>query len=239
MLDDDDILPPRALAKHADALLRSRAASFSYGRFLRFKGSRPALSFGQPGRRVRPSSRSAPARVKLMENCFLTNPTWAVRREAQAKAGLYDRRLAYSQDYEMVLRYAKENEGVFIDDHLLYQRKHESLRGPRSEQARVTDTIEKWIKYDRLIFEEIDRSWDIADFRPFDQSASPHGMRRIAISSKGGDPFSAQSLRRRNAGLGGISACARQARPPTRLEYPIAAGLLGCRYGNRRSAQRR
>jgi hypothetical protein len=37
--------------------------------------------------------------IKLMENCFLINPTWAVRREAQAKAGLYDRRLAYSQDY--------------------------------------------------------------------------------------------------------------------------------------------
>jgi hypothetical protein len=168
--------------------------------------------------------------VKLMENCFLTNPTWAVRRDAQAKAGLYDRRLAYSQDYDMVLRYAKENEGVFVDDHLLYQRKHESLRGPQSEQALVTDTIEKWIKYDRLIFEEIDRSWDLADFRPFDQGASPHGGDASPLIQK------AVILFQRKVYGGAMRALedyrlVLATRPPTRLEYPIAAGLLGCRYG--------
>lgn len=43
VLDDDDILPPWAIAKHAEALTQSAVANFSYGRFLRFKGSKPPL----------------------------------------------------------------------------------------------------------------------------------------------------------------------------------------------------
>jgi glycosyltransferase involved in cell wall biosynthesis len=99
VLDDDDILPPWAIAKHAEALTRSAAANFSYGRFLRFKGSKPPLPLDMPEEEFVPLRDPRRLVIKLMENCFLTNPTWAVRREAQAKAGLYDRRLAYSQDY--------------------------------------------------------------------------------------------------------------------------------------------
>jgi glycosyltransferase involved in cell wall biosynthesis len=230
VLDDDDILPPWAIAKHADALSRSRAATFSYGRFLRFKGLRPPLPSDRLEEEFVPLRDPRRLVVKLMENCFLTNPTWAVRRDAQAKAGLYDRRLAYSQDYDMVLRYAKVNEGVFIDNHLLYQRKHESLRGPQSEQALVTDTIEKWIKYDRFIFEEIDRSWDLADFRPFGRDTSQPGGDASPFLQK------AVILFQRKVYGGALRALedyrhVLATRPPTRLEYPIAAGLLGCRYG--------
>jgi hypothetical protein len=62
--------------------------------------------------------------VKLMENCFLPNPAWAVRREAQMRVGPYDESMYYSHDYDMILRLARTNEGVFIDDPVLYQRKH-------------------------------------------------------------------------------------------------------------------
>ncbi|MBV9404763.1 MAG: glycosyltransferase [Acidobacteriaceae bacterium] len=230
VLDDDDILPAHAIAKHAEALAGSPNANFSYGRFLRFKGPKLPMASDVLEEEFVPTRDPRRLVVKLMENCFLTNPTWAVRRAAQMKAGLYDRRLAYSQDYDMVLRYAKENEGIFVDAHVLYQRKHVSLRGPRSEQALVADTVEKWVKYDRLIFEEIDRGWDLAEFRPFDQNAPPD----MADAS----PFlqKAVILFQRKVYGGAMRALrayrsALETRPPARLDYPIAAGLLGCRYG--------
>ena len=84
----------------------------------------------------------------------------------------------------MVLRYARENEGVFVNDCVLFQRKHESLRGPPSEQARATDTIDKWIKYDTLIFEEIDRKWNLDEFRPFRAGAAPPRDETIPLAAE-------------------------------------------------------
>jgi hypothetical protein len=41
-----------------------------------------------------------------------------------------DESMYYSHDYDMILRLARTNEGVFIDDPVLYQRKHLSYRRP-------------------------------------------------------------------------------------------------------------
>ncbi len=230
VLDDDDILPPWAIARHAEALMRSPGASFSYGRFVRFKGQNPPSPSDMLEEEFVPIRDPRRLVIKLMESCFLTNPTWAVRRDAQMKVGLYDQRLQYSQDYDMVLKYAKEGEGVFVDDCVLYQRKHESLRGPRPEQALATDTIDKWIKYDALIFEEIDRNWDLADFRPFPMNASPKPDEPSPWLQKAVILFQHKVY---DGAMRALDEYRRvlERRSPVRLEYPIAAGLLGCRYG--------
>jgi hypothetical protein len=165
-----------------------------------------------------------------MENCFLPNPTWAVRRTAQLRAGPYDVSMYHSQDYDMVLRLSRANEGAFVDDTVLFQRKHKSHRGPIAERTYTTDSVDQWIKYDALLFKKIDREWELTDFRPFQTKASAASDDALALLQKGVILF------QRKVYDGAIHALAAYrgnlgSRLPSAEELRIAAGLLGCRYG--------
>jgi glycosyltransferase involved in cell wall biosynthesis len=230
VLDDDDFFPPWALAKHAAALERNPAADFSYGRFVRFRGTKPPPLSETQDMEVVPTRDPRRLVVKLMENCFLPNPSWAVRRSAQLRVGPYKKSLYYNPDYDMILRLARKNEGAFIDKVVLFQRKHLGHRGPMSEQSYIVDTVDKWIKYDADLFREIDREWDIAEFFPFSDELHSEDSEGLALLQKGIILFqrkvydgAAHSLAQYRMNI--------STRSPTRNELRIAAGLLGCRYG--------
>jgi glycosyltransferase involved in cell wall biosynthesis len=231
VLDDDDLFPPWTVAKHAEALERNAAADFSFGRFVRFRGDRPPSSSNLWDEEFVPTHDPRRLVVKLMENCFLPNPAWAVRRQAQMRVGPYDESMYYSHDYDMILRLARKNEGVFIDDDpVLYQRKHLGQRGPSAEETFKLDTVGKWVKYDSLLFARLDREWSLSDFRPFpDERPSLH-QQALALLQKGVILF------QRKVYDGAIRALTEyrrdlRDRPPDPVELKIATGLLGCRYG--------
>ena len=231
VLDDDDLFPPWTVAKHAAALERNAAADFSFGRFVRFRGDRPPSSSNLCDEELVPTHDPRRLVVKLMENCFLPNPAWAVRRQAQMRVGPYDESMYYSHDYDMILRLARKNEGVFIDDDpVLYQRKHLGQRGPSAEETFKLDTVGKWVKYDSLLFARLDREWSLSDFRPFpDERPSLH-QQALALLQKGVILF------QRKVYDGAIRALTEyrrdlRDRSPDPVELKIATGLLGCRYG--------
>jgi GT2 family glycosyltransferase len=229
VLDDDDVFPSWAVTKHAEALERNPTADFSYGRFARFHGKSLPPAPELWDKEFVPTEDPRRLVVKLMENCFLPNPAWAVRREAQVRVGLYNEYLNYSQDYDMILRLARANDGALVNDIVLYQRKHESHRGPASERTYALDTLEKWIEYDALIFDKLDQNWELSDFRPFHDEAHPPDEAAALIQK--GVIFFQRKLYDRAAHA--LAAYRRRldTRPPTRIELRIAAGLLGCRYG--------
>jgi hypothetical protein len=136
----------------------------------------------------------------------------------------------YSHDYDMILRLARKNEGVFIDDAVLYQRKHLGYRGPSAEETFKVDTVGKWMKYDALLFEKLDREWSLSDFRPFhDERGSLH-QQALALLQKGIILF------QRKVYDGAIRALTEyrrdlHGRSPDPVDLTIATGLLGCRYG--------
>jgi hypothetical protein len=229
-LDDDDLFPPWTVAKHAEALERNNAADFSFGRFVRFRGDRPPSPSDLWDEEFVPTRDPRRLVVKLMENCFLPNPAWAVRREAQMRAGPYDESMYYSHDYDMILRLARTNEGVFIDDPVLYQRKHLGYRGPSAEETFKLDTVGKWVKYDALLFKKLDREWSLSDFRPFLDERPSTRQEGLALLQK------AVILFQRKVYDGAIRALAEyrrdlRDRSPDPVELRIATGLLGCRYG--------
>ena len=231
VLDDDDLFPPWTVAKHAEALERNAAADFSFGRFVRFRGDRPPSSSNLWDEEFVPTHDPRRLVVKLMENCFLPNPAWAVRRQAQMRVGPYDESMYYSHDYDMILRLARKNEGVFIDvAPVLYQRKHLGQRGPSAEETFKLDTVGKWVKYDSLLFARLDREWSLSDFRPFpDERPSLH-QQALALLQKGVILF------QRKVYDGAIRALTEyrrdlRDRSPDPVELKIATGLLGCRYG--------
>ena len=229
-MDDDDVFPSWAVMKHAEALGRNPTADFSYGRFVRFHGKTLPPAPELWDEEFVPTEDPRRLVVKLMENCFLPNPAWAVRREAQVRVGPYDEHLNYSQDYDMILRLARVNDGVPVNDIVLYQRKHELHRGPTSERTYALDTLEKWIVYDALIFERLDRTWELNDFRPFSRRAHPPSDEASALIQKGVIFFQRKVYDRAAHALAAYRRHL-DARAPTRIELRIAAGLFGCRYG--------
>jgi glycosyltransferase involved in cell wall biosynthesis len=230
VLDDDDLFPPWTVAKHAEALERNPDADFSFGRFVRFSGHRPPSPSDLWDEEFVPTHDPRRLVVKLMENCFLPNPAWAVRREAQMRVGPYDESMYYSHDYDMILRLARRNEGVFIDDPVLYQRKHLGYRGPSAEETFKLDTVGKWVKYDSLLFKKLDREWSLSDFRPFlDENPSMH-QEALALLQKGVILFQRKVY---DGAIRALTEYGRELREcsPNPVELKIATGLLGCRYG--------
>ena len=230
VLDDDVLFPPWTLAKHAEALERNPDADFSFGRFVRFSGHRPPSPSDLWDEEFVPTRDPRRLVVKLMENCFLPNPAWAVRREAQMRVGPYDESMYYSHDYDMILRLARKNDGVFIDEPVLYQRKHLGYRGPSVEETFKLDTVGKWMKYDAILFKKLDREWSLSDFQPFHHEGRPLHQQALALLQKGVILF------QRKVYHGAICALAEYGRElrdhsPSPVELKIATGLLGCRYG--------
>ena len=229
VLDDDDLFPTSALANHAEALEKNPGAAFSYGRYLRFKG------LGQPSTADLDDQELVPRHdprrlvIKLMENDFLPNPTWAVRKQAILEAGPYDERLYRSQDFDMILRLARRNEGIFINYIVCFQKIHASLRGPSWDQSFGFSVIDKWIKYDQLIFETIDQQWSLSDFRPMQEKIDPSLDDRLLFLQKGVVLFIRKLYSQAVHSLGEQTRLAHQ--PPTAMELKIATGLFGCRYG--------
>jgi glycosyltransferase involved in cell wall biosynthesis len=230
VLDDDDLFPPWTLAKHAEALERNRAADFSFGRFVRFYGDKLPAPSDLWDKEFVPTRDPRRLVVKLMENSFLPNPAWAVRREAQMRVGPYDESNYYGHDYDMILRLARTNEGVFIDDPVLYQRKHLSSRGPSAEQTFILDTVDKWVKYDALLFNKLDREWSLSDFRPFRDEGPSERQEALALLQKGVILFQRKVYDGATRALSDYRRHLRD-RSPDLVELRIATGLLGCRYG--------
>jgi len=229
VLDDDDILPPWALARHAEALSRNPAADFSYGRYVRFCGGSPPSPSDLRDDEPVPTGDPRRLAVKLMEKCFLPHPAWAVRRQAQLSAGPYDESLYRSQDYNMILRLARGNDGAFVDERVLYQRKHAAMRGPAADRIYTDHSIDKWVKYDAIFFRSLERDWRLRDFRPFAEETHEHD-RALALLQKGIILFQRKVYDgARRALLEYRTALDR--RPPSSSERMIAAGLMGCHHG--------
>jgi glycosyltransferase involved in cell wall biosynthesis len=232
VLDDDDVFPPTAIAAHAKGLNENPAATFTYGKYTSFEGMAaptPETPMTQHDYPLRDPRRLL---VKLMEHCFLTNPSWAVRREAQEEAGPYNVALYRSQDFDMILRLARANPGAFVDETVFWQRTHSDWRGPLADRTFGVHTMGKWAKYNRIIFEGIDQTWQLSDFAPFDSGTAVDPeletslawlQRGVAMFVRKHYPGAENALREFRTVLG--------ARRPSGLEVKIASELLASDMG--------
>jgi hypothetical protein len=142
---------------------------------------------------------------------------------------LYNERLKRSQDYDMILL-ARQNEGAFIDAIVVFQRKHESYRGPVSERALTVHSIEAWVKYDAMLFEAIDREWSLSDFRPFPKRAPLDASNVSPSLQKGVILFQRKVYDGARRALNDYRR-ELDSRFPSAIEQKISWGLLGCCHG--------
>ena len=229
VLDDDDLLPPDALAAHVAALEAQPEAGFAWGRFARFSGrgeDAPASTDIEPV----PEPGAKRLLVQLMQCCFLPNPTWMVRREVQLAAGPYRTDLPRGQDYAMILRIARAAPGVFAGGVTLYQRKHEAARRTARGTVVAKDTVAGWIDAERAIFAEIEAEWSDADFRPFDDLPPGPEADRLAVLQRAVILFMRKLHAPAQRHFARYAAMLAGAEPGAR-ELAVAGDLLGARYG--------
>jgi len=229
VLDDDDLLPPGALDAHVAALEAQPEAGFAYGRFVRFSG--PGETAGESTDfEPLPTPDEKRLLVQLMQVCFLPNPAWMVRRAVQLAAGPYDTGLPRGQDYDMILRIAREAPGAYADAVTLYQRTHVSVRQTSRGAVVAKDTVAGWIDAERAIFDRIDASWDDAEFRPFDDLVAGDEAERLAVLQRAVILFMRKLHERADHHFARYAAMLGNAEPTAR-ELAVAGDLLGARYG--------
>lgn len=227
VLDDDDLLPPSAIADHRRALNSDSEAGFSYGRYSRF---RPGEAAGE-STDLEPFDPDDSRRlfIQLIEHDFLPNPSWLVRRSAMDRVGPYSVELKRSQDFEMILRLSRAFRGVATPAVVLHQREHEAARGHGGERQQTTHTIDLWVKYDALMMKMIDQSSSDEDYRPFEDEPAPTAtlalQRGVSNFQRNNFEAALQHLARYASQTGG-----REAGP---LDAAIGARLLAASHGLR------
>lgn len=150
--DDDDLILPAACQLLAGALEADPALDFVAGRFVDFERQ----SVGEPVKFSNPGYEplSAPDEIfpDLLEGCHVFQPGLMVRRAVYETVGPFDTTRMRSQDYEMLLRIARNHNGKLLNELVFHHRVHSGLRGSADQQFNWNQANAVWIAHNREIF---------------------------------------------------------------------------------------
>ncbi len=166
--DDDDILLPEACALLAGTLEADPMLEFCAGRHLDFTHypDGGAKHLRPPGyMRASPSERIF---ADLLEGCHIFQPGLMVRREVYEAVGPFRKDLVRSQDYEMLLRIARRQKGLQLDQVTFWHRDHDGVRGQAGQHFSAVSNADRWAEYNALIFRAL--LDDLADHELFARS---------------------------------------------------------------------
>jgi len=160
-LDSDDVFFPDALASLVAALEREPAVEVAWasGRLMDREGR------DQP--RTRGSSEHYPGemlRSLLYDDCT-TSPAMLTRKSCFARVGPYDEGLAFSEDWDMALRLAREFRFRYVDQIVVRIREHDDSITGRYSPRRTEFLSTRTAPLDKL-FRDPQLPADIAAMKP-------------------------------------------------------------------------
>lgn len=187
IVDDDDVLLPTACHALAGPLEQDLALGFCAGRHLDFITDPKSgqKEFRNPGY-MRDSS---PESIfpDLLAGCHIFQPGMMVRRTVYENIGPFREDLMRSQDYEMLLRIARNYRGIQLDNVVFWHREHEGKRGQKGNQFSAAQNADRWAEYNRQIFSDL--LAELEDNELFAQSeweaAAPDLRPRLAQIARG------------------------------------------------------
>jgi len=150
LFDDDDVALPTAIASRvaimdatpdAEVVLSKHywGASGSDGRIeVREKATWPSID-------------SSDLLFTLMRGCFTSLQGALVRTECYRRIGPFREELLRSQDYEMLLRLARNCKVVLLDRPTFVVRRHDGERGPAPIRHSEAAKEQHWARYDAMI----------------------------------------------------------------------------------------
>jgi hypothetical protein len=89
-----------------------------------------------------------------------------VRRTVYDRVGPFREELTRSQDFEMLLRVARANRGVQLDEIVYHHREHAGERGSARERFSARQANAKWIHFHRVIMEPLVADLSDAEILP-------------------------------------------------------------------------
>jgi glycosyltransferase involved in cell wall biosynthesis len=162
--DDDDIADADGLEKLINCLGDHSDAQVILGGYEIFFDTPTGRQYEAPAYKKR--SNESNYSVAFMEGMFTLQFAMLVKKAVYDAVGTFNERLVRSQDYEMTLRIMRRFPAIETDEIIFYQRQHAGQRGSGTENFSSGQSEEKWLKYDRHIFEEICSDYDLLEFRP-------------------------------------------------------------------------
>jgi len=185
IVDDDDIVLPHALETMTDLIARNPEAGFSYGCYERFSTNEKT---GQTKIMDCGHWQDLPTDmffIATMRDMFVHHPGLLVRKTAYKSVGPFQMDLPRSEDYEMLVRLARQFPGVGTREIVFRQRQHDGLRtgGLRADQR-----TENWQQEQKLLFRRIHKDSSLADFLPRNTTRSTilsRSEQRQALISRG------------------------------------------------------
>jgi glycosyltransferase involved in cell wall biosynthesis len=224
VMDDDDIVPPTALAALLKPLMDDERAAFSYGEMVKFRESEDG-SMIEGDHSVYPWDDERPFYVKLMEDCFITgHPCVLARRSAMEALRPLDRSVTASVDYYLYLGMGKQGDGVGVEEVVLYQRQHSGARGPLHNRYREADRNQRWIESDRRLVSRLLDELPLSRFAPRPDDERAARIQKAAIAAR--KKIWPVALAELEAAL-----VIDPKRPLDQLELFVLSRCLGSRYG--------
>lgn len=185
VLDDDDLAFPYTLETFAKTFEADSDAGFCYGaRIAGYTHESGGIVFGDI--EDFPSFDPGELYLRLLEECFVTHPCIAAKKSCYETVGYFDPNFIRSQDYEMLLRIARQFKGARIDRPVYIERHHTGVRGTSAKAIGIGDRNRLWLEYDQKAIRKATASMAIEDFVPVKERAdlSRSGLLRQAHLQK-------------------------------------------------------
>jgi glycosyltransferase involved in cell wall biosynthesis len=180
VMDDDDCAFPDALERHLAFLESHPQVDFSYSGLYFFKGNArpPPLSrcvLWQP-----PDVGHAHFFIRAMELFPANLQTMLVPRSCYQRVGAFDEAMKFSEDYDLILRLARQYRAARLPEPTIFLRRHSGARGPAAERWGAERKLNAWRLYNKTIFRGVRRKLAFNEYLPRGR-VDGHGLTQLQM----------------------------------------------------------
>lgn len=203
IFDDDDIATPDALERHTQAFKDNHTIGFTYSSYYKC-----AIVDGNKIKSKRnvntPNIEPDNFLIKLMEGNFLSMQAMLIKKDCYLNALPFDTNLIRTQDYDFVLRLAKQCSGVILQAPTYHLRVHDGERGTKNKKYSAAEMENHNYEYEKEIFKKIYRNFELTDYLPktpntsfnIEENTNRAILQRLSIfAQKGLWPFFIEDMR--------------------------------------------
>lgn len=193
VMDDDDVALPDALETHLNVLEKDPTIGFTHT-----SAYLAEMRLGEKKLQaveLRKAVQSEELFLDLLEADILRGfPAVVVRADCYKEVGPFDPDLIRSQDYDMILRLARQFRVRAIEKPTVMIRRHRGDRGTAAKKIAVSEVPSAWRAYDQQIFRRLRETLDFSEYLPTALRKMPLGpieirrarLKRMAVmASKG------------------------------------------------------
>ena len=150
MFDDDDVALPDAIARHLAALEAEPKSGFTYsGHF--WGADAPNQTISIVREYTLPNVPRDAFLLSVLRDCYFALQGVVVRKRCLDAVGPFDESLLRSQDYQMLIRLARQFPAARLDGPTFVFRRHEGQRGPKQIRHLAMEKLSIWSAYDQRI----------------------------------------------------------------------------------------